>query len=70
MTTSRFAQQPLPTPQYYSRRQAAAYLGVSEAAIIKWERTGRIPRPSRFGRSVRYHLPTLEMWAAAQRENQ
>ena len=55
------------TSEYGTRKRAASCLGVSVAAIIKWEREGYIPSPVRLGKCVRHHLPTLLTWAAAQR---
>lgn len=53
-------------PEFYSRKQAAAYLGVSE----KWlAQTGMKIGPPRykFGGMIRYRKTDLDNWARQQR---
>ena len=45
--------------RFLSPREAAAYLGVSESAVLRWVREGRITA-SRVGRCIRIDLRVLE----------
>jgi predicted DNA-binding transcriptional regulator AlpA len=43
----------------------AQMLCVSERAIRKMNNSGRLPRPIRLGRSVRWRVAEIEAWLAA-----
>jgi excisionase family DNA binding protein len=49
---------------FYSQKQTAKYLNVSEAALRKWRREKRGPRWARFGRLVRYAAQDLNNWVS------
>ena len=46
-------------------KDVAARLDVSDRAIWKWNATGRLPKPIRLGRSVRWDLDELDAWIDA-----
>jgi len=45
--------------------EVSEYLGMSEDAIRKWVQRGYIPF-SKFGRSVRFDIQKIELWAKAK----
>jgi len=45
--------------------EVAKMLGISRAHVWRLLSSGRIPRPVRFGRSVRWDRWTIEEWLAA-----
>jgi predicted DNA-binding transcriptional regulator AlpA len=46
-------------------REAAALLGISERHLWTLDATGRVPRPVRLGRAVRWSSAELRDWLAA-----
>ncbi|MBI3834114.1 MAG: helix-turn-helix domain-containing protein [Planctomycetes bacterium] len=48
-----------------SADEVAAMLGISRAHVWKLASTGRLPRPIRLGRAVRWDRKNLEAWLAA-----
>ncbi len=55
--------------QYCDTRTAAAFFGISASTLEKTRLTGSGPPFVKFGRLVRYHLPTCEEWARKQAHN-
>ncbi len=45
--------------------EVAGVLGISRALVWKLHSSGRLPRPVRFGRAVRWDRRSLEAWLAA-----
>ncbi|MGD9689172.1 MAG: helix-turn-helix transcriptional regulator [Phycisphaerales bacterium] len=45
--------------------EVAAALGISRAQVFRLESSGRLPRPIRLGRIVRWDRATFEAWLAA-----
>ena len=45
--------------------QLATALGMSERGVRKLDRSGRIPRPIRIGRSVRWRVDEIRAWLDA-----
>lgn len=45
--------------------EVAGVLGISRALVWKLHASGRLPRPVRFGRAVRWERRSLETWLAA-----
>lgn len=45
--------------------EIAELLGISRAHLWRLNSSGRLPRPIRFGRAVRWHRSTIEEWLAA-----
>jgi excisionase family DNA binding protein len=54
------------TPEHFSIKEAAVFLGVPETTILLWLRRRTGPPVRKFGRSVRFHAASLEQWAAEQ----
>jgi excisionase family DNA binding protein len=52
-------------PLALSAEQVAKLLGISRAHLWRLHSSGRVPRPLRFGRAVRWDRGTLERWLAA-----
>lgn len=52
-----------------SVRDAAAFLGVSKSFLDKARCTGSGPAFTRVGRRIKYRLPTLEAYLAANERN-
>ena len=48
-----------------SADEVAALLGISRAHVWKLASTGRLPKPVRLGRAVRWDRKNLEAWLAA-----
>jgi len=48
-----------------SARQVADQLGVSERHVWSLDSSGRLPRPVRLGKSVRWPTSELKAWLAA-----
>lgn len=48
-----------------SADEVAAMLGISRAHVWKLASSGRMPRPIRLGRAVRWDRKNLEAWLAA-----
>ena len=56
------------TPPLATAKQLAAYLGVSQITVRRWERDGTIPRGTRIGkRSVRWTLAAVEQYLHSPR---
>jgi predicted DNA-binding transcriptional regulator AlpA len=53
------SQQPV---QFLDARACAKRFGFSQRHWFRLVGTGRAPQPTRFGRLVRWHLPSLEQW--------
>ena len=51
---------------YLRPRQAAAYLGFSEAALRRWRRQGCGPRFFNANKLIRYRRADLDGWIEAQ----
>lgn len=49
-----------PPVTYYSRSEAARYLGVPVSTIYHWARTGRLPYISTLGGHMRFSRPSLD----------
>lgn len=49
----------------FSADEVAELLGISPAHVWKLASTGRLPKPVRLGRAVRWDRKTLEAWLAA-----
>ena len=47
------------------RDQFAAALGVNVSTLDKWVRSGRVPRPLKLGRAVRWHRAAILDWLRA-----
>ena len=45
--------------------EVAELLGISRAHVFRLQSSGRLPRPIRLGRAVRWPRITLEAWLAA-----
>lgn len=55
-----------PTPRLaLSAEEVAEVLGISRAHVWRLHSSGRIPRPVRLGRTVRWDRKTLESWLEA-----
>ena len=52
----------LPSGNWFSPGQTAAHLGVTEQHLARLRCVGGSPPFVKIGRSVRYHVPTLERW--------
>jgi hypothetical protein len=52
--------------EYVDEHAIARILGVPVKTLRNWRVGGRGPPYCKFGRSVRYHVPTAHRWAAAQ----
>jgi excisionase family DNA binding protein len=48
-----------------SAEEVADALGISRAHVFKLHSSGRLPRPVKFGRAVRWPRKDLEDWLAA-----
>jgi predicted DNA-binding transcriptional regulator AlpA len=54
--------------RYVSVRYAARRFGVSVPSIWKWARTGKFPKPLKFGQNIsRWRISDLDAWEAGQR---
>jgi hypothetical protein len=52
--------------EYGSVKVAARAIGVSESYLNKLRAYGGGPEYVKFGRTVRYHIPSVLVWASAQ----
>lgn len=59
------ATKPLSVRTALSADEVAEALGISRAHVWKLASTGRLPRPVRLGRAVRWPRKDLEQWLAA-----
>ena len=59
------AVEPTPAPLAVSAKQLAAMLGVSLRTIRAMDTGGKLPRPIRLGRCVRWNLTELQRWIDA-----
>ncbi len=50
----------------WTRAQVAEACGVSETTIIRWRRSGRLPRPIRLGKLARWSADEIRAWAARE----
>lgn len=57
------------TPEFLRREQAAAFVGMSQAFLMKMEKLGKGPRVSRLGRAPVYSIADLRAWVESRREN-
>ncbi|TFC26401.1 DNA-binding protein [Cryobacterium sp. TMT2-18-3] len=57
------AQEPSP---FLTEAQAAARIGVVPKTLRNWRSAGTGPTALRLGRSVRYHIDSLDGWALGQ----
>jgi predicted DNA-binding transcriptional regulator AlpA len=64
------------TSGYIRRKQLAKELGerlrgrpFSEFTLIRWEKDGHGPPPTRVGRDVVYNMASVERWLKALEEN-
>lgn len=48
-----------------SPEELARSLGISRAHVFRLNSTGKLPKPVRFGRSVRWPVREIEAWLAA-----
>jgi hypothetical protein len=53
---------------YLPRKQLADDLGYREETLIRWEKDGKGPPVTRFGRKVFYFIPSLRQWQRAQEQ--
>jgi predicted DNA-binding transcriptional regulator AlpA len=60
---------------YIGRKELAQTLGerlrgrpYSEHTLIRWEKDGRGPPPTRVGRDVTYHIASVDTWLRSQEE--
>lgn len=49
--------------RFLTAKEAAVYLGLSEATVRKWAMRGRIPF-TKFGKSLRFDIRKIDSWAA------
>jgi len=49
----------------FNVEELAEFLGVSTATVRRMDASGRLPRPVRFNRAVRWDRWTIEEWLAA-----
>lgn len=49
----------------FNTLELAAFLGVSRATVCRMNASGKLPRPIRFNRAVRWDCWTIEEWLAA-----
>jgi hypothetical protein len=67
METDAMTDKPTPrTTHYLTSTEAAEFLRLSPATLIKQRMIGSGPRFRKFGQRVRYALADLEAWADAQ----
>ena len=67
MTKRSATDAPGPT-RFLRRRNAAAYLGISEATLRAWVTRGRGPKVTRLGRMCVYDISDLEAWVTEQQQ--
>lgn len=60
--------EPNVVPAFLRTKQAAAFLGISPALLMKQVRLGSGPPRRRIGRVVLYAIADLQAWMDAQRE--
>jgi predicted DNA-binding transcriptional regulator AlpA len=53
-------------PEYVDVRTLAAMTGISISTWNKRRLSGETPPYTKVGKSVRYHLPTVQLWLAAR----
>lgn len=54
--------------RFYTSSEISIYLGVSESAIRKWVRLGRIPFNRFCGTTIRFDIKIIEKWIEKNRE--
>lgn len=63
-----------PTPEapagLLTSRQAAGWLGISERSLMRMKAEGSVPFVKLAGRTVRYRLASLEVWAESQEQRE
>lgn len=52
-----------PDPEYYSPRDAGAFLGLTPKSLEHMRQSGEGPRHIKWGKLVRYRLADLREWA-------
>jgi excisionase family DNA binding protein len=57
-----------PFSRWFSPKQTAKYLGVSEDALQAWRSARKPPRWSKTGKLVRYHVDDLDEFLKACRQ--
>lgn len=60
---------PAVTPAFLRTKQAAAFLGISPALLMKQVRLGSGPPRRRIGRVVLYAIADLQAWMETMREH-
>ena len=56
-----------PIPEYLTTGELSKLVNITVNALERMRCEGRGPPFVRFGRSVRYHWPTVQAWMAAQK---
>lgn len=68
LKTATAAPDPEPQPNRrkgtFNTRELAAFLGVSRATVCRMNSAGKLPRPIRFNRAVRWDCWTIEEWVS------
>jgi predicted DNA-binding transcriptional regulator AlpA len=54
---------------YIPRSKLAAEIGYCEKTLIRWERDGQGPPPTRLGRKVLYLKSSVEKWLRSQEQS-
>lgn len=54
-----------PAKGTFSATELSSFLGISRATVWRMSKKGRLPRPVRFNRAVRWDRWTIEEWLAA-----
>ncbi|GDX98644.1 hypothetical protein LBMAG48_10480 [Phycisphaerae bacterium] len=62
-------QSPASNPRFpqrgtFNATELAQFLGISRATVWRMNKDGRLPRPVRFNRAVRWERWTIEEWLA------
>jgi len=67
MSTTNFqkSENPVGVPIALSADEVALLLGISRAHVWRLASSGRLPRPVRFGRAVRWDRRNIQDWLAA-----
>jgi predicted DNA-binding transcriptional regulator AlpA len=60
----------LPAPLCWSTEELAAALGLAIRTSHKMNSTGKLPRPARFGRAVRWRVAEIQAWLAVEAPSQ
>lgn len=53
-------------PRLLSRGQLADILEVCERTVTRWDASGKIPKPVRLGRLLRWRQDEIERWVLAR----